>query len=115
MRMIVCAINVVVAVALSATCVAGAPTTREQTAVHHHCPDGAPVKMACCNSQIREADGLEALGHVQLTAPPTAPPIALLDMPAPAALFAGIVATPRSIPVKPPGTATYLAVSSLRI
>ena len=103
----------IVAVA-SANCLAAQTRTAAEraccAAMAHHCNEPA-MQATCCHEVPQTGDSVVALNATILTAP--APSVlALLDFPLDAsrAFFDG-----SSIPVRPPGTRTYVLVSAFRI
>ena len=114
MRVVASAMGVAIAAVFSASCLSATSMASEQkiccAAMGHDCPDVA-LETDCCDFEMGEA--LTPLTRGEL-APPS-PAGALIELPEPAATFAGAIATARTAPVKPPGTATYLVVSSFRI
>jgi hypothetical protein len=119
MRPIAGALMFAVAMLLSASCFATENMTPAQkaccAAMAHNCGEMA-VSDGCCAAPAQEGTSLSAAHRVDAPPPALLPTlVAVLDLQEPLALHAAVVASGHTTPVKPPGTHTYLVVSSFRL
>ena len=103
---------------LSASCLAAESTTPAQkaccAAMAHDCGEMA-LTAGCCPGHAQEDTSASAANRVE-TAPAVVPMlVAVLATLEPPATAAGRVIRASTSPVKPPGTSTYLVVSSFRL
>ena len=107
----------VIAVVVSASCLAGQQTPEQRAccaAMGHDC-GGAAIEATCCTGEAAKRDAvppsaLETLGKV--------PPqilVAILEMPKPHGALGIVRVRGTEESVSPPGLPTYLLVSTLRI
>ena len=118
MRLVAGAMTFAVAAVVSGSCLAAEHLTPAQraccAAMAHDCGEMA-MTAGCCSGQAPEADSPTAANRVELAAPLVPAIVAMLDSLRPVGMAAGIVRPASSTPVKPPGTSTYLIVSSFRL
>ena len=118
MRPIAGAVTLAVAVVLSANCVTAKDMTPEQkaccAAMGHDC-GALAIEQGCCEGEAQKVDALTPTGMPQFATPPVAVLVALLDPLTPRAIPTGVFNTAVGAQVKPPGTPTYLLVSTFRI
>ena len=118
MRPVAGAIVVAVVVMLSANCLGADVMTPAQkaccAAMAHDCGHMALTE-ACCTGQAQEHQGMAAASRAEIAAVAVPVLIAVLQQPEPLTRNGQTVALVSETPVKPPGTSTYLLVSSFRI
>lgn len=118
MRPVAAAMMFAVFAMLSASCLAAENMTPAQkaccAAMDHDCGHMA-ITEGCCPGYTQEDTSLSPAGRVDVATPVPPVLIAVLDLPEPASQAAGVVAPASTMPVKPPGTSTYLVVSSFRL
>ena len=119
MRPVAGAMMFAVAMLLSASCFAAENMTPAQkaccAAMAHNCGEMA-VSDGCCSAPAQESTSLSATSRIEAPAPAALPTlVAVLDLQEPLAPPAGVWAPANTTPVKPPGTHTYLVVSSFRL
>jgi hypothetical protein len=118
-RPVAAAMMFAVVAMLSATCLAAESMTPAEkaccAAMTHDCGEMA-ISEGCCTAPAQEGTSLFATSRVEMPAPALPPLVAILDVPEPLGLdAAGIATSTSTTPVKPPGTSTYLIVSSFRL
>lgn len=104
---------------LSASCLAAESMTPAQkaccAAMAHDCGEMA-LTAGCCASHVSKDTSLSTANRVEAAAPQAVPMlVAVLVALEPPAPDARRVAHASTTPVKPPGTSTYLIVSSFRL
>ena len=103
---------------LSASCLAAESMTPAQkaccAAMNHDCGQMA-VSEGCCTGHAQEDRSLSPANRVDTATPALPLLVAVLDVPEPLALAPRLVTDASTTPVKPPGTSTYLIVSSFRL
>jgi hypothetical protein len=119
MRPVAGAMMFAVAMLLSASCFAAENMTPAQKAccseMAHNCGEMA-VSDGCCAAPAQEGTSLPAANRVEAPAPVALPTlVAVLDLQDPLGPHARVVGPASTTPVKPPGTHTYLVVSSFRL
>jgi hypothetical protein len=118
MRLVAGAMTFAVAAVVSASCLAAENMTPAQraccAAMEHDCGE-MKISAGCCGGQTQDADSLTAMAKVDVAASLAPSVIVTLDGPEPVGSVASMVRTASSTPVKPPGTSTYLVVSSFRL
>ena len=118
MRPVAAAVMFALVAMLSVSCLAAESMTPAQkaccAAMAHDCGDMA-LTAGCCPSDVQKDTSLSAANRVE-AAPPVIPMLfAVLVALEPPAPDARRVAHASTTPVKPPGTSTYLVVSSFRL
>lgn len=118
MRPVASTVVVAVVMMLSANCLGADVTTPAQkaccAAMAHDCGHMALTE-ACCTGQAQEHQGLAAASRAEIAAAAVPVLIAVLQQPEPLTPSGQTGAAVSETPVKPPGTSTYLLVSSFRI
>lgn len=103
---------------LSARCLAAENMTPAQkaccAAMNHDCGQMA-VTEGCCSGHVPEERSLSSATRVDKATPELSVLVAVLEVPEPLASAPHFAGTARTTPVKPPGTSTYLIVSSFRL
>ena len=118
LRPVASAVVVAVVVMLSANCLGADVMTPAQkaccAAMAHDCGHMALTE-ACCTGQAQEHQGIASASRVEVAATAVPVLVAVLQQPEPLTPSGQTGAAVSETPVKPPGTSTYLLVSSFRI
>ena len=103
---------------LSASCLEAENMTPAQkaccAAMNHDCGQMA-ISEGCCTGHTQETRSLSPATRVETATPALPLIVAVLDLPEPVASAPHFVRAASTTPVKPPGTSTYLIVSSFRL
>ena len=103
---------------LSARCLAAENMTPAQkaccAAMNHDCGH-MTVTSGCCTADTDKDRNLSPVNRVDAASQVAPVLVAVLDAIEPIAKTTGLVTFARTRPVKPPGTSTYLLVSSFRL
>ena len=118
MRPVAAAMMFALVAMLSANCLAAENMPPAQkaccAAMNHDCGQMS-VTEGCCPGHAQEDRGLSPANRVDKASPALSVLIAVLEVPEPLASASHLVRADSTTPVKPPGTSTYLIVSSFRL
>jgi hypothetical protein len=118
MRPVAAAMMFALVAMLSASCLAAENMTPAQkaccAAMNHDCGQMA-ITEGCCAGHAREDGSLSPANRIETAAPPLPVLVAALDVQEPLSSAQHLVTAASATPVKPPGTSTYLFVSSFRL
>ena len=118
MRPVAAAMMFAVVAMLSASCLEAENMTPAQkaccAAMNHDCGQMA-ISEGCCTGHTQETRSLSPATRVETATPALPVLVAVLDVPEPLASAPHFVRAASTTPVKPPGTSTYLIVSSFRL
>ena len=118
MRPVAAAMMFAVVAMLSASCLAAENMTPAQkaccAAMNHDCGHMA-ITEGCCTGPAQDDTNVSPANRVEVATPTLPVLVAVLDVPEPVSQAAGIATPASTAPVKPPGTSTYLIVSSFRL
>ena len=117
-RLVANAVVVAVVVMLSANCLGADVMTPAQkaccAAMAHDCGHMALTEV-CCTGQAQEHQGIASASRAEVATTAVPVLLAVLEQPGPLTGNGQTVSLVSETPVKPPGTSTYLLVSSFRI
>ena len=118
MRPVAAAMMFAVVAMLSASCLAAENMTPAQkaccAAMNHDCGHMA-ITEGCCTGPAQDDTNVSPANRVEAASQVPPVLVAVLDAMEPIATATGLAAFARTSPVKPPGTSTYLLVSSFRL
>jgi len=111
-------VTLALSVVVSANCITSKDRTPEQKAccadMGHDC-GAAALERNCCPGEGGKVQGVAAATVSKKSTPPVAVLIAVLQAPLVTAPVTHGLNSPNGLTVKPPGTPTYLLVSTFRI